>query len=302
MYFSLHGQPIQIVATTAEEAVDIAVKTGFKYFALPVQTPPAKINPETITKKEIADLKNIFQSKGIEISSFGMAWPKKGGYNMFTKSKAQWDRNLNYAHKLFDYAAGLGVKVICGPNQRSIPSDMNYFEAMKIYVKFWKEAIKHAEELGIIAAPDVVPLPGFVPVSASNTAKQLIDMVKAVDSPSFQICFETNIHAPNELDVCDCIEAMGDMIKLVHLADVPGSDGRFNPLIDWAEPLSLYGIRPGTGKIDFRAVFKTLKNIGYDGECSIEWLPHQLPFTPEDDYISELILGRKFCEKELNMA
>ncbi|MCJ7634477.1 TIM barrel protein [Candidatus Bathyarchaeota archaeon] len=288
------------MASTAKEAADIVVKTGFKYFSLPVTTPPVKIDPEIVTKKDITDLKSIFRSSGVKISSLGMAWPKS--INMFTRSTTEWKRNLNYATKLFDYSAALGVKVVCGPNQRSIPLDMDYFEGLKIYVRFWKEAIKHAEELGIIAAPDVVPLPGFVPISASNTAKQLIDMVKAVDSPSFKITFETNIHAPNELDMCDAIRAMGDMIKLVHLADVPGSGGRFNPLIDWTEPLSLYGLRPGTGKIDFRAVFKTLKSIGYDGELSMEWLPHGVPFNPGDDYVSELISGRKFLEAELKRA
>jgi len=276
---SIHGGSVNRVAPTPKEAVDIIAKAGFKYIELPVTS--WKINPETITKQEIAKIKDLFKS-GVEASSLGTIWPND--YVMVTSSESEWQRNLNYANKLFDFSAAIGVRVMnlgAGP-ARSIPAGVPYYDGLKTLVKFWKEACKHAEDVGVIAGIEHLGANANV----GNTTKQIIDLVEAIDSPSFQINAQIQTMAITDLDVPAAIRASGNMIKLVHIADVQG----FNPLTE-----STSSVMPGKGKLDFVTIFKTLKDIGYDGEICIET-------GLGKDYVSEMRKGREFLEAKWKQA
>ncbi len=285
LILSIHGLSLSRVASSPKEAIDITAKSGFKYLELPVTT--WKINPETVTKKDIANIKDMLHSGSVEVNSLGMIWPIN--YRMVTRSTTEWKRNVNYANKLFDFSAVFGVKImnLGGPLVRSIPQNIPYFNGFKMLVSFWKEACKHAEDLGI-----VIGIEHIVRDHQSNvgdTTKQVVDMIKAVDSPSFQINAQIHQMAYSDLNIAAAIRASGDMIKLVHIADVMG----FNPLID-----AISFITPGKGRLDFVSVFKALKNIGYDGEIVME--PD--PWGPGDNYMSELRSGRKFLEEKWKQA
>ncbi len=63
--------------------------------------------------------------------------------------------------------------------------------------------------------------------NVANTTKQLVDLVEAVISSSFQINAQIYQMDYSDLDIPTAIRASGQMIKLVHVADVVG----FNPLV-----------------------------------------------------------------------
>ena len=56
----------------------------------------------------------------------------------------------------------------------------------------------------------------------------------------------------NEGSLCDTIRASGDQFGHVHVADAPGRH------------------EPGTGEINYRAVFACLEEIGYEGMIGFE--------------------------------
>lgn len=279
MIVSIHGGSVNRVAPTPKEAVDITAKAGYKYFELPVTT--WKINVATITKQEIAKLKDLFKS-GVEASSLGTIWPDD--HTMITSSEAEWGRNLNYANKLFDFSASIGAKVmnLGGGRARSVPAGVPYFDGLKTLVKFWKEASKHAEDVGVIVGIEHLGAGANV----GNTTKQMIDLVNAIDSPSFQINAQIQTMAITDLDVPAAIRASGDMIKLVHIADVPG----LNPIIE-----STSSVMPGKGKLDFVAILRALKDVGYNGELTIE-------AGLGKDCVSEMRKGREFLESKWKQA
>ena len=281
LIISIHGISLSRVTSTPQEAVEIAASAGFKYIEIPVTI--WKINPETATKNDIANIRGILNSGGVEASSLGTIWPRD--YGMVAGSTAEWERNINYANKLFEFSAALGVKALnLGGSARSVPVGTPYYEGLKKWVRFWKEACKYAEDAGVIVC--IEDLVRSHVTNIGNTTKEIMDLVEAINSPSFQINAQVHQMAYTDLDVAASIRASGDMIKLVHIADVVG----FNTVVD---PISF--ITPGKGKLDFISIFKTFKDIHYDGEFCMEPRAETLEGK---DFVSELREGREFLEAQ----
>ena len=267
------------MASTPQEAVNIAARAGLKYIELTVTT--WKMNPETVTKEDIASLKSMFKSAGVEASSLGMIWPRD--YRMVTGSPDEWRRNINYADRLFQFSAALGVENLnLGGTARGIPLSIPYSEGLKTLVKFWKEASRYAENYGVKICIEC--LTRSHESNVGNTAKEIIDLVEAVDSHSFKINAQIHQMAYTDYDVPAAIRASGDRIRLVHIADVGG----FNRIMD--TPLFMM---PGRGKLDFVSIFRAFKDVSYDGEFCMEPQPETLLGR---DVISELRMGKEYLE------
>jgi sugar phosphate isomerase/epimerase len=91
-----------------------------------------------------------------------------------------------------------------------------------------------------------------------NTAKDALELIKAVDSPNLKLHLDTfhmNIEEPNMIE---SILKAKDYIAHVHFAD----SNR------WA---------PGCGHINFPEIIKTLQQINYGGAISAEILPEPSP-------------------------
>jgi len=87
-----------------------------------------------------------------------------------------------------------------------------------------------------------------------NSVETALEIVEEVGSPKVGLLFDTfhaNIEEPN---ISESIRKGAEQIIYVHLAD----SNR------WA---------PGYGHLDFPAVFSVLKEVGYEGFCSLESLP-----------------------------
>jgi len=284
LIISIHGVSLMDVASTPKEAVDIAAEAGFEYIEIPLTT--WEIDPQAATGKDINRIRGILSSGGIEARSLGMIWPTDQA--MITDSPSQLRRNINYARALFDLSAALGIETmnLGGHQVRRVPPDTPYYEGLKTLVRFWREACRYAEDVGVIVCIEHIVRRS---TNVANTTKQIMDLVEAIGSPSFQINAQVHQMAYADLDVPTALRASGEMIKLVHIADVAG----FNPLTD---PVAF--ITPGRGRLDFVSVFRAFKDIGYDGEFCMEPSPHELG----EDPVRELREGRELLEAKWKEA
>jgi sugar phosphate isomerase/epimerase len=87
--------------------------------------------------------------------------------------------------------------------------------------------------------------------------------------------------------VSAAIRTSGDMLKIVHVADVED----LNPLVESKTSFML----PSRDSLDFVATFRALKNVGYYGEVCIE-------ATLGADPVSDLIEYREFLEAKWKQA
>jgi sugar phosphate isomerase/epimerase len=285
MIFGLHGMilsPPFSKVSTPQEAVSIASEADIRNFTIPVNSPIWKLNPETISDDETTDIKVLF---GSGVDAAGLGWNWSGEYTMVTESTADWRRNLSYANKLTDLAEALGIRyVTLGSAGRGVPADIPYFDGVKLLAKFWREACGYAEKADVVW---VIEQSGRDKTNVGNTAKAVLDLVKAVDSPSFRVIAQIHDMAFNDAVLPAAIHALGDNIELVHVADVncwsPISESKTSNMI------------PGRGILDFESIFRALKDVGYDGELCIEALLG-------DDPVSDLIECREFLEEKWKQA
>ncbi len=80
-------------------------------------------------------------------------------------------------------------------------------------------------------------------------------MTRLIGSPMLKVLYDAYHMQLNEGSLCDTIRAYGDQFGHVHVADAPGRH------------------EPGTGEINYRAVFACLEEIGYEGMIGFELIP-----------------------------
>lgn len=81
------------------------------------------------------------------------------------------------------------------------------------------------------------------------------DIVREIGSPSIKVLYDVYHMQIMEGNIIETLRGNMDAIGYVHIADVPGRH------------------EPGTGEINYRNIFKTLREIGYQGTVGFEFEP-----------------------------
>lgn len=84
-----------------------------------------------------------------------------------------------------------------------------------------------------------------------NTVESAVELIRALHLPSVKVMLDLFHGNIEETDLAGTIAAYPNEIAHIHLAD----SNR---------------LQPGTGHLDFRSVFRALKNTGYKGTCAME--------------------------------
>jgi sugar phosphate isomerase/epimerase len=107
-----------------------------------------------------------------------------------------------------------------------------------------------------------------------TTTAETLEFIDSRDIPNCFVHLDTFHMNIEETDACAAIRAAGKLLGYFHVAD---NTRRY----------------PGSGTLDFTAVFSALKGIGYEGFVSVECLP-----WPDGRTAAERAIGHlKTCEK-----
>ena len=174
-------------------------------------------------------------------------------------------------------AAVLGAKYcVVHPVWRDEKGDIikSKSEFISVNVKAISEWLPKAEECGVILLSENILW------GASADPRIVADLVKEVDSPWFGWCFDVG-HAwcsgykPDILKKCSVVPLS------LHIQDNDGGgDGH---------------LIPGDGTIDWDLFIRTLKDVGYTGDCVME-AHHQSLVAPDEE--RDAILARLLTESE----
>ena len=113
---------------------------------------------------------------------------------------------------------------------------------------------------------------------ASIYAKNIVDLVKAVDSPFFGWCYDTGHSHSNGVAVT-CLRDLEIPPMSLHIQDTHGPGSGDEHYL------------PGDGNIDWKAFLEVLREIGYKGELVLE-AHHQsydAPDEEKDGILTELL-------------
>lgn len=157
-----------------------------------------------------------------------------------------------------DCSAALGAQVVAGPFHQPLGefTGKGPTESEKAYcADVHKEAARYAAKAGV--ALSVEPLNRFE-CYFLNTAADAAALVKRVNEPNYGYLYDTFHSHIEEKDQPGAIRATGPTINHVHISENDRG-------------------APGTGQVNFPAVFAALKDISYDGWLTIEAFGQALP-------------------------
>ncbi len=226
-------------------------------------------NAEDLSIENIERVKHVLKQYHIEISSLGY-YP-----NPLDPNPVKAQQAINHIKKLIYAASALGIHQITtfiGRNKY-----LSHAENMDLFVKTWKQIVELAEAYDVRIAFENCPMiftydeyPGGLNLATSPAIFE--EMFKRIPNRNFGLNFDPSHFVWQQMDYIQVLKQFKDRIFHIHIKDA---------LID-REKLNHYGILvpplhymspklPGLGEINWKAFFKTLKEIGYSGHYIIEF-------------------------------
>ena len=193
---------------------------------------------------------------GLEATGIGVM--PGGGKSAVSADPGEREAALDHIKWLIDCTEALGGKLVSGPFHQPLgeftglpPSEAEKARVAEVH----KRAARYAALAGVDMA--VEPLNRFE-CYFLNTAAAAAEMVARVDEPNYGYLYDTFHFNIEENSVAGVIEETARAIKHVHISE------------------NNRGV-PGSGHIDFDAVFRTLHKVGYDGWMTVEAFGSALP-------------------------
>jgi D-psicose/D-tagatose/L-ribulose 3-epimerase len=165
---------------------------------------------------------------------------------------------LDYLKRVIDAVADCGAKIWAGP----FYSPVGYLPGRRRTADEWNYAVAGYQELGPFLAERGVTL-ALEPLNRFetyflNTAADAVKLVEAVDHPNVGILFDTFHANIEEKDIAQGYRTCGRWLKHVHTCENDRGT-------------------PGSGHVEWDAVFTALEQMGYDGWLTIESFGFALP-------------------------
>ena len=225
---------------------------------------------EYYTTQKIAELKSCLDGEGLMISQF-VSTP----HDLSHADKTKRDAAVDHWKRTVEVGTALGAKIINMVSThpfamrdtveiprittkplvqqfatRDVPRGVDWDQNWRDYVEAMKACAKVCEDAGVMMS--VEPHPGRYLANTDGALR----LLEHVDSPAMGINFDPSHTFPVGDFPNLSVYRLGKRIIHLHVSD---NDGVTN--VHW---------RPGEGKIDWRAMFQALKDVGYDGVVSME--------------------------------
>jgi len=215
--------------------------------------------------RDVAAMKAVLEKYHMAVPSV-MAVEEK----MFTLDADTRERAIRDFDGLTDLIAELGspLVAICGYMPPEIrpqgtelyvggpPTAVSVADEFS-WIEFWASAVDQVRRCAHIAASKGLTL--IIETRANDvfsSTDAVVNVLKESGASNVGVILDVaHVHAGKEY-LALVIRKLGDLIKLVHLSDNDGTQA--------------YHHSPGTGNIDFRAVIRSLKRIGYDGYLVVD--------------------------------
>jgi sugar phosphate isomerase/epimerase len=231
-----------------ERTNEIFARTGYHLLEIAPFTIAKSVNQ--ISAAERRHIANLAKDAGLGISGLHWVLVQAEGMYVSHPEKATRARTSHYFVDLVDCAADLGgTRIIVGsPKQRNLLPGVTYEEAWKFATETFQEAIKRAEERGVVIC--------FEPLAPSetdfiNTAAEAIRFAGQFSSRAMSVILD--------------VKAMSSEAKTIPEI-IRESAGRFAYF--HANDRNLKG--PGFGDVDYRPIAEALRAVQYDGIVSVE--------------------------------
>ena len=185
----------------------------------------------------------------------------------YTHAHAPWNAGSRAEEQMrsFEAAALLGARYIVAHPIHEI--DGHIIEDVDEFIRINKAAVESL--LPIMEQYGLILLSENILWGATIHPKNIVELVKAVDSPFFSWCYDTGHSHANGIPVSVLRELDVPPLAL-HIQDTHGPGHGDEHL------------RPGDGNIDWNEFMQVLRDVGYTGELVLE-AHHQSYVAPDEE-------------------
>ncbi len=174
-----------------------------------------------------------------------------GGLSLISEDRAVRQRSRTHMAECVAVAAEVGAKIIAGP----LYSPVGYLPGRRRTADEWKWAVEAYQELGPTlnlhgVTIAIEPLNRFETYFL-NTAADAVKLCDEIGHPNVGILFDTFHANIEEKDIAKAYRTVGRHLKHVHTCENDRGT-------------------PGTGHVEWPAVFQALRDLRYDGWLTIE--------------------------------
>ncbi len=226
-----------------------------------------------VTAEQRSKLRKEAEAAGVQIIGLHWLLAKTEGFHLTSADVAVRKRTGEYFAELARAAAELGgnILVLGSPLQRNLAPGMTLAQAEHHAADTITYCLPTLEETGVYLC-----LEPLTPAETNfwNTASDAVHMIRRLDHPNVKLHLDVKAMSAEAVPAADVIRA--------NVADT----GHFH-----ANDPNKRG--PGFGEVDFKPIFRALKETGYAGWVSVE----VFDYTPDPDTIArESIRYMRECE------
>lgn len=282
--YSLHQTPIGIyekalpASFSWEEKMTAAKQAGFDYMEISIDESDERLARLDWTDQEIEQLRTLTVRTGIPIPTMCLSGHRRFPFG--SKDPGTRQRAYEIMEKAILFSVKLGIRCI-----QLAAYDVYYeeedAETEALFLKGMQDAVSMAAKAGVILAMEIMDTPFM------GTIVRALHYIKRIPSPYFKIYpdmgnlsnFSNNPGAELELGL--------EHIAAIHVKETKPGVFREVPF--------------GTGQVDFPGIFRTLKEIGYDGMFLIEmWAP--APTSTMEEAVNTIAEARDFVLTQMREA
>ena len=208
-----------------------------------------------ISAQRRTEIRDCASEHGLEIIGLHWLLTKTESLHLTTADAAMRKRTAEYLAELARLCRDLGgsVMVFGSPPQRNVEAGVTNQQATDHAVEVFKLIAPVLDQCGVTLALE--PL-GPEETNFMQTAESAIAIMAAVDSPNVRLHLDVKAMSTESKSIPDIIRDSRESLVHFHAND-PNRQG------------------PGMGDVDFVPIFKTLKEIQYDGWVSVEVFDYQ---------------------------
>lgn len=236
-----------------EKAFAHAAKLGYQG----VEIAPFTIHKDAfaVSAEKRTEIRQCAREHGLEIIGLHWLLAKTEGLHLTTADAATRKRTSDYLAELARLCRDLGgsVMVFGSPPQRNLQAGVTQQQATDHAVEIFKSIAPVLAQCGVTLVLE--PL-GPEETDFMQTAESAIAIMAAVDSPNVRLHLDVKAMSTESKSIPDILRSSQDSLAHFHAND-PNRQG------------------PGMGDVDFEPIFKTLKEIQYDGWVSVEVFDYQ---------------------------
>lgn len=230
------------------DIVDCVAKTGYDAIELAPFTFADSVCDLTPAKRR--EIRSMTEDAGLKIAGLHWLLAKPDGLHINHPDAAIRQKTRDYLAHLIDFSADLGGKILVfgSPKQRKILPEISREDAWKHTVDTLGALGPKAKERGVMICLEALEA---ALTNLLNTNAEIRKMVSDVNHTAIQMMLDVRSMCTEPIPVPQNIRECKGLFHHFHAND-PNMLG------------------PGFGKVDFKPIFATLKELGYHGYVSVE--------------------------------